>query len=72
MTSKVDQLSVGVAAAFLRVSVRTLQRWDKDGALIAKRTDKNRRYYTREQLTEFVENHEKEWKPDRTSYYSKS
>lgn len=30
----------------LGVSVKTLQRWDNEGKLIAKRNPKNRRYYT--------------------------
>ena len=34
----------------LGVSVKTLQRWDRDGKLVAKRTPTNRRFYT--------ENHE--------------
>jgi len=36
------------------VSVRTLQRWDKEGVFIAQRTPNNRRYYTEEQLTKFI------------------
>lgn len=36
-------------AALIGVSVRTLQRWDLDGALIAYRNPKGRRYYTYEQ-----------------------
>ena len=38
----------------LGVSVKTLQRWDKDGILIAKRTPTNRRYYTEEQYLTYV------------------
>ena len=34
-------------------SVVTLQRWDREGRLIAKRTPTNRRYYTEEQLLEY-------------------
>lgn len=33
----------------LGVTVKTLQRWDNDGKLIAYRTPTNRRYYTQEQ-----------------------
>lgn len=35
------------------VSVKTLQRWDREGTLIAKRNPKNRRYYTEEDLREY-------------------
>src|ERR1700722_9888202 len=34
--------------------VRTLQRWDKDGTLIANRNPKNRRYYTHDQYLEYI------------------
>jgi putative resolvase len=30
-------------------SVRTLQRWDNEGILVAHRNPKNRRYYTHDQ-----------------------
>lgn len=35
-------------------SVKTLQRWDTTGVLIAKRNPKNRRYYTHEQYIEYI------------------
>lgn len=38
----------------LNVSVKTLQSWDNDGTLIAYRNPKNRRYYTTEQLNEYL------------------
>lgn len=38
----------------LNVSQKTLQRWDKDGTLIAYRNPKNRRYYTQEQIDSFL------------------
>ena len=41
-------------AELLGVSVRTLQRWDKKGLLVAYRTPTNRRYYTHEQYLEYV------------------
>lgn len=40
-------------AELLGVTVRTLQRWDKAGKLIAYRTPTNRRYYTQDQLEEY-------------------
>lgn len=40
-------------AELLNVSVKTLQRWDRDGVLVAKRTPTNRRYYTYDQYVEF-------------------
>lgn len=39
----------------LNVSVKTLQRWDRDGKLIAFRSPSNRRYYTIEHLNKFNE-----------------
>ena len=38
----------------LNVSVKTLQRWDNEKILIAKRTPTNRRYYTQEQYNDFI------------------
>ena len=35
----------------LGVSARTLQRWDKDGTIVAHRSPKNRRYYTEETIS---------------------
>lgn len=41
-------------AELIGVSVKTLQRWDKKGLLIAYRTPTNRRYYTHEQYIEYM------------------
>ena len=41
-------------AELLGVSVRTLQRWDKKGLLVAYRTPTNRRYYTYEQYLKYI------------------
>ena len=41
-------------AKLLGVSVRTLQRWDKKGLLVAYRTPTDRRYYTHEQYIEYM------------------
>ena len=40
-------------AELLGVSVKTLQRWDRDGILKANRTPTDRRYYTYEQYLQF-------------------
>ena len=40
-------------AALLGVSVKTLQRWDKSGKLIARRNEADRRFYTEEDLNNF-------------------
>lgn len=40
-------------AELLNVSVKTLQRWDRDGILVAKRTPTDRRYYTYDQYLEY-------------------
>lgn len=39
----------------LNVSVKTLQRWDREGILVAKRTPTNRRYYTEDQYLEYID-----------------
>lgn len=36
------------------VSVKTLQRWDREGILVAKRNPNNRRYYTEDQYLEYI------------------
>ena len=36
-------------AALLNVTVKTLQRWDREKILVANRTPTNRRYYTYDQ-----------------------
>ena len=38
----------------LNVSVKTLQRWDREGILVAKRTPTDRRYYTENQYLEYI------------------
>lgn len=40
-------------ASMLNVSVKTLQRWDKKGILVANRSLTNRRYYTQSQYNEY-------------------
>ena len=44
--------NVSEASKILGVSVKTLQRWDRDGKLVANRTPSNRRFYTGNQLKE--------------------
>ena len=41
-------------AEMIGVSVKTLQRWDNEGKLKAKRTPTDRRYYTHQQYIEYV------------------
>ena len=40
-------------AALLNVTVKTLQRWNRDKILVANRTPTNRRYYTYDQYLQF-------------------
>ncbi|WP_200285780.1 MerR family transcriptional regulator, partial [Rhabdochromatium marinum] len=48
-------MSTGKAAKRLGVSVKTLQRWEREGRLIpVARTDSNRRLYTEDQLQAFI------------------
>ena len=44
--------SVGKFAKLIGKSVRTVQRWDKDGLLVAKRSVTGRRFYTHAQYQE--------------------
>jgi excisionase family DNA binding protein len=46
-------------AELLNVSVKTLQRWDRDKTLIAKRTPTDRRFYTEEQLEQYFKKSDK-------------
>lgn len=46
--------NVSEAAEKIGVSVKTLQRWDRDGKLVANRTPSNRRYYTEKQLSDIL------------------
>ena len=46
-------------AKLLNVSVKTLQRWDRNKTLIAKRTPTDRRFYTEEQLQEYLKKSDK-------------
>ena len=41
-------------AEMLGVSVKTLQRWDREGHLKANRTPTDRRYYTHSQYVEYM------------------
>ncbi len=43
-------------AEILNVTVKTLQNWDNEGILIAKRNCKNRRYYTQDQINSLINN----------------
>lgn len=38
----------------INVKVKTLQKWDREGVLVAKRTPTNRRYYTHSQYLEYI------------------
>ena len=46
-------------AELLNVSVKTLQRWDRNKVLIAKRTSTDRRFYTKEQLEQYLKKSDK-------------
>ena len=58
---------LGEAAKYLDVYPKTLQKWDRTGQLVAHRTKTNRRYYTQEQLDDWLnkKKHEKikKWLP---------
>ena len=41
-------------AILFRKDIKTIQRWDREGMLVAKRTPSNRRFYTQKQIDEFL------------------
>lgn len=47
-------IKINEMAKRLSVSIKTLQRWDRDGILVAKRTPTDRRYYTEDQYLEYI------------------
>lgn len=58
---------LGKAAKIIGVTTVTLQRWDREGKLVANRTDTGRRYYTDEQLNKFL--HKTKSAPNRIIAY---
>src|SRR5574344_577645 len=52
-TSNITNYKPKDFAELLGVSVKTLQRWDREGTLKAKRTPTDRRYYTYDQYLEY-------------------
>ena len=44
----------GEFAKLIGVHIKTLQKWDREGILIAHRTITNRRFYTQEQYDKYV------------------
>ena len=47
-------IRINEMAKRLGVSIKTLQRWDREGILVAKRTPTDRRYYTEDQYLEYI------------------
>lgn len=45
----------GQFARLIGVDIKTLQRWDRKGLLVAYRTPTNRRFYTQEQLKRYLD-----------------
>ena len=52
-TSNITNYKPKDFAELLGVSVKTLQRWDREGTLRANRTPTDRRYYTYDQYLQF-------------------
>ena len=48
--------TVGQFAKLLNKSIRTIQKWDSTGLLVAYRTPTNRRFYTQEQVDNYFLN----------------
>ena len=53
-TSNITNYKPKDFAELLGVSVKTLQRWDREGTLKANRTPTDRRYYTYDQYLQFA------------------
>ena len=58
----------GEFAKLISVSNMTLNRWDKEGKLVAYRTPTNRRFYTEEQLQTYLGNRKEEPKRKNVGY----
>ena len=54
MYQNVFMIRLNEMAKRLNVSVKTLQRWDREGILVAKRTPTDRRYYIEDQYLEYI------------------
>ena len=52
-TSNINNYKPKEFAELLNVTVKTLQRWDREKTLVANRTPTNRRYYTYDQYLQF-------------------
>ena len=52
-TSRITNYKPKEFAELLNVTVKTLQRWDREKTLVANRTPTNRRYYTYDQYLQF-------------------
>ena len=52
-TSNITNYKPKEFAELLNVTVKTLQRWDREKTLVANRTPTNRRYYTYDQYLQF-------------------
>ena len=59
-----ETYNITEAAKMIGVSVKTLQRWDREGKLVAKRTPSNRRYYTKNQLEKICDSEVFDMKKD--------
>lgn len=55
-------LTITEAARLMGLHVKTLQRWDRAGRLVSQRTSTNRRYYTQQQVDEYLRTPTKEEK----------
>ena len=70
-TSNITNYKPKDFAELLGVSVKTLQRWDREGTLKANRTPTDRRYYTYDQYLQFkginIENDKRQVSPGLTA-----
>ena len=75
-TSNITNYKPKDFAELLGISVKTLQRWDREGILKANRTPTDRRYYTYDQYLQFkginIENDKRQAVIYARVYYKKS
>lgn len=63
-TSNITNYKPKDFSELLGVSVKTIQRWDREGVLKANRTSTDRRYYIYDQYLQFIRKYKKQIKED--------
>lgn len=63
-TSNITNYKPKDFSELLGVSVKTIQRWDREGVLKANRTSTDRRYYIYDQYLQFIRKYKNQIKED--------